>query len=376
MMYRTRFLWSVFLVLFGFIIGQGVIVEASKDFKLISRFETSERIRDIKVEDHTACLSLGPEGILLLDISDPTQAEPVASYQNQNSIERAVIQDPWVYALDNQMLLYRLRLESNQLSLNAQLQLPGGIPSDLKLSNSDVYIAAGTGGLIIVDGSKDDYLEIKGHLQVLANEMEVDRHLLYLSGESLLIMDISAPDNPHVLSSLALIENSTVHIALGKRGLYLNYSDTGFFHNFRVINVSDPWHPQVVARFNKFDGIGYFFGGPMVMHRNSVLMRAQIPMLDNRPPVSNVLAFSYTDYYNLDLIGYIYASNNAVIASCDPYILVSDHSDKPYLHIYDLPNSTFSPAPVDPRADINQDGTVDYKDLLILQREWAKTLAP
>jgi hypothetical protein len=136
-------------------------------------------------------------------------------------------------------------------TIAASLEMPGMV-SHVQIEGSWAYVAAGSGGFVVVDVSSPNHPEIAAVFETedRMRGMVVAGDLAFLGDgfRGLVIVDVSDPAAPVELSALAL-DGNVEDIAVFGSLAFLAESYTGL----RVVDVSDPSNPVSVAVIDELD---------------------------------------------------------------------------------------------------------------------------
>ncbi len=113
----------------------------------------------------------------------------------------------------------------------------------------DRYVyTSGSRGFAIIDSSdplSDPIGTYDSPVSRFAQTFIVDKDLVYISSsDQLLILNISNPESPTVLSQTTLTGKAPVHMALEGNVLYVPTTTGG---GLNILDVSDPYHPVTIA---------------------------------------------------------------------------------------------------------------------------------
>lgn len=142
--------------------------------------------------------------------------------------------------------------------------ISGSGPQAIKAIGNLVYIAAGNGGLVIVDVTRPHQPSVIGRYgNIWASGIDVVDDLAYVSvvPRGLFIIDVSDPASPVFLSQYQT-QNASLEEIQVRDNLAFIVDD---YHGLLVINVHDPIHPEFLYQYDAVlfsNGISVF--GDMV----------------------------------------------------------------------------------------------------------------
>lgn len=278
-------------------------------FSIIGEYRTSGSANGLFAIGNTLFLANGPNGILQLDISDPTNPMLMNTFPISDLPAQSLFsQDDFAYVIvgEHSRQLITLSIETgeavktfpiegsslgglsslyNITVANNLAHLTGhnfwsildvsdpmqpeeiwrwdppshsGNPCNAAVQDNIAYIGCGWAGLFIFNIADPHSPEQLGQFETAdwIIDVEVVGQILYLSlGDSgLLSLDVNDPSRPLFLSSLKLPGFSTDLTVAGELlyVLYISYdSDEPLNNGFNVVNVSDPEFLELVARYDK-----------------------------------------------------------------------------------------------------------------------------
>jgi hypothetical protein len=227
----------------------------------VGSFKTPGYALDVWVEGKFAYLVVGFFGLLVLDISDPTEPVQVGSYSTRDYARAITISGGYAYRADRGGGLVILDISDPRRPQEVAAFDTPGSAQEVALNGDYAYVADSQGGLQIVDVSNPRSPRGAGAWPTrgYAEGVYVSGRYAYLAtGDAgLEIVDISEPTKPIGVSALDLpgeahsvwVEGDYAYVASGYRGL-------------QVVDVSEPAQPRVIgSQGTEGEAFGLFLAG-------------------------------------------------------------------------------------------------------------------
>jgi len=224
--------------------------------------QVSENFADIAVSDNTtAYITLGNSGIMSINVSNPASPTIISHFNTLSYVDDIAISGDTAYAMGD--VLYELNISDPSKITNTGWCGVGGIygqdsqyNNGIKISNNKAYIANGLSKVQIVDISQPlnkptstSFLDTQSNV----TSMKIDNNTAYISttNNQFKMLDISNPDNPEVISSIEIIDNSTfigaspttLAVYNDKAYIAVNKFDPNQTGSFQIIDISNPESP-------------------------------------------------------------------------------------------------------------------------------------
>ncbi len=191
-----------------------------EDLKIISEFQPDFRSPDDLMLSGSKLLSMGNDGIHIMDVSDPASIKelgviPDVAYQPQ------LVQGPDVKILtseESELMRHQFRYYS--------------------VDGNTVYVASGLDGIKIFDISEpDNPLQIatcKMDDNIICNRLLVTGELVYVlgniedtDGNKLFVIDVSDPQNPKILKHISLPSYQSLFLMQTAHSSYSQLTEVG-----------------------------------------------------------------------------------------------------------------------------------------------------
>jgi hypothetical protein len=206
----------------------------------------------VDVDGNRAYLAIGAAGLLILDVGVPTTPQALALIDTPGYTIGVQVVGSKVYLADREGGLQVVDLQTpDQPRLAGSLDTAGSL-CRLSVVGNLAYLADSSGGLVIADVSqmqpvRHGFYGVGGG----STEMAVVGDRLYISSyEGLVIADISTPNRPRVLGTLALpgfaytivVSGTTIFLGNDLRNQN-NFNDS----QVTAIDVADPTAPHILS---------------------------------------------------------------------------------------------------------------------------------
>jgi len=152
----------------------------------------------------------------------------------------------------------------NPLYLGTVDHISGSGPQNIKAAGNLVFIAAGNGGLVIVDATDPAQPTVIGRYSNLwAGGVDVIGDLAYVSGSTtgLYIFDVSNPVTPVLLSHYVTSGTALEELQIVDNLAFI----ADYYNGLLIVDVSDPLHPALHERYDLPGGAsGIYVAGEMI----------------------------------------------------------------------------------------------------------------
>jgi hypothetical protein len=233
-------------------------------FRQIGSFPTSREARNVFVLDDMAYIANAEDGLVILNVSDPSHPQQAGSYPLENA-QNVVVIDDIAYVVEQGLLKDNRALNDRLILLDVKNPstprlvgeyAPEGGFTHQTLSNMAVYdqtvYLTTSDRLIAVDVSAPSYPVATGEFSFSSNisspGVEVVDNIAYLQANQLHVVDVHNPAGPVEIggfdsswgSSIA-IQNKTAYIASWSSGMI-------------ILDISNPARPIKLGQFQELVG--------------------------------------------------------------------------------------------------------------------------
>jgi hypothetical protein len=316
--------------------GDSVAVSASREV-------LSDEEKTIRT---SAYLADSANGLVIVDVSDPTQPIQLANYQTEEAVNDVAAFGSIIYLAERKSGLMILDAAQPQdITLLASQDTPGSA-TGLFLSGTLVYVADLERGLRVIDGANlTDPVELGFYdAPVQANALKIRSNYGYLvDGKTgMWILDVSNPKKPAALRFLPT-PGDALDLTLEGDFAYIADSQEGI----SVVDISDPLKPSIVGSYRTLKSTlsvdvqgdyAYVAGGETGIHILNIADLSNIYEVFTIPSQSPV--------YDVDVAG--------------DYAFVA--AGEAGLKVYNIANP-FQPVEIRINRDLNLKDSIDVKVL-------------
>ncbi len=221
-------------------------------YDLLGHVDTEDNPYDAYLVDQTAYVADFLGGLLIFDVSDPSEPVLLGNLSTNNATQGVSVMGNIAYLTDGYGDFKIVDVsDPSKPTLMSRLSL-SGYAYEVAISGNLAYIASGQYRFHIVDIS-DPYDPVaigNGSVPGFAQDIFVSGDVLYVLGynDILHVFDVSDPTDPQPLSSYdprhdtgkIFVQDSIAYLAAGKGGLH-------------ILDMSDPSEPELLSIFSTFD---------------------------------------------------------------------------------------------------------------------------
>ncbi len=272
----------------------------------------TSNVADIAISGTYMYATVGSNTLLIYDISDLSNPLLICTTHIPGDAMHVKLRGDYAYVCDEGSSLVQIDISDPASPRQVSRYTLPSYLADIELDGNLAYVCAGEDGLKVFlitedDPPQDTNFHLLGSLDTdyAAYEIVVSEGLAYMAnGDNLLVLDVSDPPYPTVISTFTNINLST-YTLLDK---YRNYIFvTGWMDPLSVIDVADPSNPTLVAwAYNPSLANGIAIRGNHLVQGN-YQVTARIyditnpisPMLVGtlpNPDASTMLPFQYEGY--------------------------------------------------------------------------------
>jgi hypothetical protein len=230
----------------AYVIASGLrILDVSEpaDPHLFSVTDVTGGARAVVAEQNYAYVPTYSNGVRILDVSSPSSPFEVSDFPADGPGEDIALVGDFACVVDNGV---RIADISNPASPNiVSTFVSRGENQRVTLSGNHIYVAAGCGGLKIIEITSSELLEVVGNFHPSSpNDVSVVGNYAYVADEAqgLTVIDVENPESPVLIGSCVTPGNTK---AVEVSGIYAYLAD--YDGGFRVVDVADPSAPTEVA---------------------------------------------------------------------------------------------------------------------------------
>ena len=227
-------------------IGKYRVEILDKKYEIMSKVQID---MDYPPLENCAVLSIGPDGISLIDISNPLDPEEIMDFNTGGLAQGTFIKDGYIYVANGNNGLTIINASNlGDLKRKGYLAV-GGFVEDVYVSGNYAYLASGDAGLVTVDVFNASNPREMGRINIggYAKDVYVSGNYAYVADKSnsLVVIDISNVATPEKISSVDLnghaegvyVKGNYAYVADGNNGLV-------------IIDVSDVTNPRKVGHID------------------------------------------------------------------------------------------------------------------------------
>lgn len=234
----------------------------------VGYFETDHTLKSVTVSGSIAYVAADAAGLLMIDVSDPTDPREINSFGPWYQLAGVEVQNSRAYLLRSAGVRELVILNvSDPYDLHhiGGCKLPQlGSPRGLAVRGDHAFITTES-TLTVIDVSDTWRPREVAHLEVPAGPIVLSRSYAYLAAGAagLRVLDIGEPSAPHEVGHLALTSwisgepLEAISVAVSRRLAYIVTKDDGL----HVVDVSDPSEPHELRFIAEGSAIDAAIGG-------------------------------------------------------------------------------------------------------------------
>jgi exo-beta-1,3-glucanase (GH17 family)/putative ubiquitin-RnfH superfamily antitoxin RatB of RatAB toxin-antitoxin module len=291
--------------------------ETEVDIKLVSSYDTADLARRVAVSGNYAYVADNANGLVILDISNPTAPILVGRYDTTAHTKDVFVSGKYAYVADNINGLVILDV-SNPTAPTVASKSAAGYADGLCVSGNYAYITAEYAGLIIYDISNPsspkfvtNYVYLTG-ANVWPSKVTISGNYAYVvnskgrnisEANDFAIIDISNPSSPKLVGTYKTTDRASDVAVLDK---YAYIADN--YGGLVILDISNPSAPILIGSYNSPDTNDVTIIGKYAYLADTL----GLVILDISNPTIPSFVDSY-DYYGVtgvDVSGnYVYTTN-------------------------------------------------------------------
>jgi len=213
-------------------------LSSTLQLQLLGTFNPQGYSLDVAVRGRTAYLVVGTKGLLLVDVSDPTQPREIGAHSTRGYAQAVAVTGDYAYVANRGEGLTILDVSDPTRPVEAGSIDTQGSAQDVAVEGRIAYVADQRGGLQIIDVSRPEdprllsTFDTRGHAEALAFR---DGVVFVAVGDAgLELVDVSDPSAPFAIASVDLrgdasdivVSDGLAYVAAGFRGI-------------RIVDISD-----------------------------------------------------------------------------------------------------------------------------------------
>jgi hypothetical protein len=249
-------------------------------FHLVGNWPTSREARNVFVQGNTAYIANGEDGLIILNVSDPSDPEKLGSYPLENA-QNVVVADHIAYvteqgqvsdgrAQSDKLVLIDVIIPSTPRLLGEYTPESGYTHrtlNNLAVAGQMVYFTK-SDGLIVVDVSNPSALVTIGEFSFSSNisspGVDVVNDIAYVQANELHVIDVSNPAEPVEIGGFDPGWGASITVT--NQTAYIAGWDTGL----TILDVSNPAQPIKLGQFKELVG-NYELLPPGASNRQTIL---------------------------------------------------------------------------------------------------------
>lgn len=207
---------------------------------------------DIIIEGDTAYVADGENGLLIIDMTNYNNRDLLGSYRISGISAQFIEKEGnLIYLVDNERSLSILDItDPENIVKVGEFPFPNSV-NDVFLNDSKLYLATENAGLSVIDvstaSSPSEILQY-GENHTIAGLELYENNIIYsdITEEEFVIANISNINEPTVISSISLFNDTFNDIEIKDEYVYLSTSKQGLM----IYNISEINTPVLVQSFN------------------------------------------------------------------------------------------------------------------------------
>ncbi len=210
----------------------------------VGSYDTKSYVHDVAISDPYAYVAARAEGLLVLDISDPTSPSLVGQAHTSGLAVRVALAPPYAYLANDTGLLVVSIDDPTQPQQLTQVSTTKA--ESVALEGNHAYLADGSGGLRVFDLQHPEVPELIATfgLSGYAKDIAVSGGIAYVAcgPVGVNIVDVRIPESPQLLGTFI---SGGVVSGVAVLGIYAYLTDQT--QGLRIVNVQDPANPLLVG---------------------------------------------------------------------------------------------------------------------------------
>jgi hypothetical protein len=241
-----------------------IMLSQEKGIHLVGYWPASREVNSVFIYSEKAFVANGEDGLIILDISDPTRPDIIATFPLENAVN-VVVFDNIAYAivqgqvrdgiaLNDSLVLIDVENPSNPHELGKFIPEGGYFHRSLKnlaVSDQTVYLSA-SNQLILVDVSTPAKPVMIGEFSFSSNVfspgLAVVDGIAYMQANRLHILDVRNPSEPLEIGGFDTSWGSSINVV--DKTAYIAEWDYGL----TILDVSNPSRPIKLGHFRELIG--------------------------------------------------------------------------------------------------------------------------
>jgi hypothetical protein len=218
--------------------------------ELLAHYFFQEAPEDIRIIGNTAVVALGSGGIQIIEISDPYNPTAIGSYPSDGESMGLDFQGDTLYIANGSKGLLVLSIEDPETPIFIS-ELEGVTPSVAVDARGEyAYLAAWQNGLYVVQLTDLQIVAWLRQPPYLTKDVRVSDNFAYLADYvGLVSVDISNPENP-ILTSYNFTSGRALDLYIENPYLFLADDVAGFY----ILDIFlNPGYPDLVSSYNTPD---------------------------------------------------------------------------------------------------------------------------
>ncbi len=213
----------------------------------IGSHTTNGYAQAVAVDGKTAFVAIRSEGVAIIDVSDPSRPLQIGTFDTPGSAHAITVYQDLALISDQQGGLQVARIQSDRSLVGLASVETLGYPTAVAVSGSYAWVAVGDAGLQVFDLSDPEAPESIGHLDLPGDASDVALYgdLAYVAAgyRGVRIVNASDPSSP---SELAWISTAGEAAAVSVAGDTLFIAERT--EGMSAYSLIDPLDPQLVAQ--------------------------------------------------------------------------------------------------------------------------------
>ena len=251
--------------------GKSITVTATPQpsFEVVGTWLSSGSVNNIFVQNNTAYIASGEQGIIILDVNDPSNPKEVGSYELGNA-QNVIVQGQIAYVTDQGGVL------------EASVENDRVVIIDVKIPSSPHLMG--------------EYIPESGFVHRSLDQLAIEDQTLYLTfNDTLVAIDISNPSQPVLLGEFSFSSNVAYPGVLVRDGIV--YLLANILH---IVDFRDPEAPVEIGTFDAGWGANAVLSNQMLYMAN---WDSGLTILDVSDPTKPIKVGSFMELVgNYELI--------------------------------------------------------------------------
>ncbi len=287
---------------------------------------------DVAVSGNYAYVADGESGLIIIDVNNPATSTPAGSYDTAGYAKGVAVSGNYAYIADDDSGFVILDITNPAVPTLTGSYDTAGNAENVAVSGNYAYVADGSSGLMIVDITNPSSPTPAGSYGINgeASDVAISGNYAYVTDHGywngLVIVDITDPSSP-TLSDIYYTYSSTHGVAVSGIYAYIAYNNFEGDSGLMIVDISDPSSASFAGSYDiRGEALRVAVSGNYVYVATGRSDHILVSILNVTYPSAPTLAGSYYLFAD-NGIGITVSGNYAYIGQGFPGLAILDISD-------------------------------------------------